>query len=246
MLLTVLIGNTTTRLVRFMGRSAVTGRTIPTASLLREPVRHLPRRMTPDAVALCSVVPAATRPARAAIRRQYGLTPFLLTAGTRTGLHFDYSRRELGPDRVCVAVGAHSRFRGDLIVLDFGTAITVNAVSADGRFLGGSILPGPGLMLDSLHARTGRLPLVRLERTPPALPRATVPALQSGVFAAVLGGIERVTDDLKRKTGRRFSTVATGGGAALFRRHLPRLKALDPLLGAHGLAAIWRLNREER
>jgi len=244
MLLTVLIGNTSTRLVRFRGRSAASSRTIATAAFSRDPARHLPRALRPDAIALCSVVPATTRPTRTAIKSQYGLSPFLLTGGTHTGLQFDYDRRELGPDRVCIAVGAHSRFRGDLIVLDFGTAITVNAVGADGRFLGGPILPGPGLMLDSLHARTGRLPLARLDRTPPTLPRATVPALQSGVFAAVLGGIERISDDLECKTGRRFSTVATGGGAALFRRHLPRLKALDPLLGARGLAAIWRLNRE--
>ncbi|MBN2537596.1 type III pantothenate kinase [candidate division WOR-3 bacterium] len=243
MLLTVLVGNSSTRLAWFDGRKALAARVVSTPAFRRDPARRLPLAPRPDAAALCSVVPAATRPARAAIAARFKLRPFLLTTAAITGLEFDYDRRQLGPDRVCVAAGARERFPGDVIVIDFGTAVTVNALSAEGRFLGGPILPGPGLMLASLHAGTGRLPLVRPAETAVSIPTGTTSALRSGVFAAVVGGVKHAVATVESATGRRFTVLATGGAADRFRKHLPVISACDPLLGARGLAAIWRLNR---
>lgn len=243
MLLTVLVGNSFTRLAWLDGRRVLGTRTIATPAFRRGPERRLPRAPRPDGAALCSVVPAATRPARSAIAARFGLRPFLLTAACRSGLEFDYDRRQLGADRVCVAAGARERFPGDVIVIDFGTAVTVNAVGAEGRFLGGPILPGPGLMLASLRAGTGRLPLVRPAGVAVPLPTDTASALRSGVLAAVLGGVKQAVAAVESATGRHFRIVATGGAAGRFRKHLPDITAADPLLGARGLAAIWRLNR---
>lgn len=248
MILAVLIGNSNTRIACFSGRRLVQQHVVPTPQVRRNPQRILKFRQarsldSPGDSALASVVPALTRPVARALARTLGRPPLIVGTRTKTGLRFNYNRRQLGADRLCAAVGALERYRRNTLVVDFGTAITVNAVTAAGKFLGGAILPGPNLMLRALADNTGRLPRV----TPGVRHRATghntVTAIRSGVFHLLAGGIARIIDRIRSETGRNWLIVATGGGAPLFRRHIPAVSRFDPELALRGLAALYDINR---
>jgi type III pantothenate kinase len=203
------------------------------------PRLRLARRV--KGAALASVVPRLTLPVYRTLCPQ---TPTLLvTASTRTPLQFRYDRSCLGTDRVCVGVGAYCRFRRPLIVVDFGTAITLNAIDKNGLFLGGPILPGVEMMLASLAQHTGRLPRVNFAARKSALTRTTVSAIQAGVFNLLTGGLKHIINQMSREIGSKFLVVATGGLAQRFKRHLRFLKVVDQDLGNKGLAEIFYLNR---
>ena len=244
MTLAVLVGNTNTRFAWFRGRKLVSSRSVKTGRLLSRPDRLVGTRAGTHGIALASVVPAATRPLRAAVQRAFGRKPFVYSARSRTALAYEYDRRELGADRVCVAEGIHTRWPGNTICVDFGTATTINVITEDGRFLGGAILPGQRMMLRALHRSTGRLPLVRPGPTRRSIPQDTKSALLAGTRQLLLGGLSRIVDDIEAETGHAFRVVATGGDATAFRRKLKRIELVDPHLALRGLFELYRLNSE--
>ena len=243
MIFTVLVGNTNTRLAWFAGRRLVRRRVVSTNALLKDLNRHLKQRVRVSGSALASVVPAATRPVTAALRRTSGSLPMVVDHRTRTPLRVDYDRSQLGADRLCVAVGAHLRYPGNTIVLDFGTATTVNVVTVEGRFLGGLILPGISMMLRCLTDSTARLPLARLAGPRPVIASDTGTGIRAGVVHLLSGGLNHVLDEIDETTGRSYRVVATGGHARFMRRVLRPISRVDPDLASHGLAGIYRVNR---
>ncbi|MBM3315616.1 type III pantothenate kinase [candidate division WOR-3 bacterium] len=236
MILTVLIGNTNSRLTWLSRDRVLRRRVVPTSGLPRA-LAALPARPG-GSTALASVVPGVTSTAVRALTRLTGRPPLVVGPRTPTGLRFRYRRRELGADRICVAVGAFARFRRDVIALDFGTATTVNVVTGEGTFLGGAIVPGMRMMLDGLARNTARLPAV----SPgcPSLPfgRSTRAALQAGVCHLLAGGIEHIIAEVERRTRRHYYVVATGGAAGRLRSRLRRIRTVDPDLAARGLARV--------
>jgi len=244
MILTIAIGNTNTRFVWFHGRRVARTRELPTVEVCRG---RWPQPGWIAAVAVASVVPDATRAVRALLRTGPRLTPFIVGPRTRTGLRFSYRRRDLGADRVCVAVGAHHRFPDrNLIVFDFGTATTVNVVLREGVFAGGAILPGIQMSLDALAAGTARLPRLLPGKILSPVQRNTRAAMQAGVAALFAGGVKHIIDQVERGLGRRFLVVSTGGAARAARRYTRRTGLLRPNLACEGLAELWYLNRGKR
>ena len=243
MILTVLIGNTNTRLTWFSGRRIVRRWVRPTGAALPAVGRI-------DGAAIASVVPKRTASIVAGLKRKTGLTSLVVTPATEIGLRFRYNRRQLGADRVCAAVGAHLRYSGDLAVLDFGTAITLNVIRANGTFISGAIMPGADMMLEALSGSTARLPHLRLTMghdrivgqfgsCPRSLGHDTKSAIQVGVTGLLCGGINALIDRL----GSGYRVIATGGRAPAFRKLIRRIGTVDPDLAAHGLVEIYRLNR---
>ena len=241
MILTVVIGNTNTRFVWFRGHRPVKSRAVPTAAVCRGRIPE-PGRVV--AVAVASVVPAAVRAVRAHVLAGVGLKSFVVGPRTRTGLRFSYRRRDLGADRVCVAVGARRRFPGrNLIVFDFGTATTVNVVLREGVFAGGAILPGIEMSLDGLAARTARLPRLSPGRNQSPVQRNTRAAMRAGVAALFAGGIDHIIDRVERELRRPFLVISTGGAAGIARRYSRRIDLIRPHLANEGLAQVWYLDR---
>ena len=243
MILTVVIGNTNTRLAWFRGHRLVRSRAVPTAAL-----RHgkLPKRNRATAAAVASVVPEATRVVRAHLRANAGLKPFVVGPRTRAGLRFRYRRQDLGSDRVCAAVGAWHRFPGqDLIVFDFGTATTVNVILREGIFAGGAILPGIRMGLDALAAGTAGLPKLPPARMQSPVQHNTHTAIQAGVANLFAGGIDRIIDRTEHALGCSFLVVSTGGAAGIARSYSKRLSILRPHLASDGLAELLYLNRRK-
>jgi type III pantothenate kinase len=166
----------------------------------------------------------------------------IVDSHTRTGLRFKYGRGQLGADRLCDAVGAVGRFGGNLIVLDFGTAFTVNVISEEGVFLGGAILPGFGLMADSLAWGTAALPHVTFRHVLNPIQHGTKSAIRAGISSLAAGGVDGIIGQIEEQTGMSFLVVATGGYASLMRRCVGRIRVVDPHLASRGLAELLYMN----
>jgi type III pantothenate kinase len=170
-------------------------------------------------VAICSVVPQALYPVRSACLKYFRSDPFVLQAGVKTGLKVRYRNpHEVGADRIAGAIGAMLRRpNANLIVVDCGTATTFDVVTADADYLGGAILPGVGISVETLAGRTAKLPTVELTRPTIALGRSTIESIQSGVYHGHAGAIRHLVEVLSREAfaGIRPYVIGTGGFARL-------------------------------
>lgn len=198
-------------------------------------------------VAICSVVPPALYPVRGACLKYFRAEPFILQAGVKTGLKVRYRNpHEVGADRIAGAIGAMQRRpASNLIVVDCGTATTFDVVTAEGDYLGGAILPGIGISVETLAGRTAKLPTVELIRPTVALGRSTIESIQSGVYHGHAGAIRHLVTELSREAfgGVRPYVVGTGG----FARLLEAEKLFDeivPELVLLGLKHAEAVNRE--
>lgn len=197
-------------------------------------------------VAISSVVPRATQELRDMTLRYFGFPAVVVEPGVRTGLavHMD-NPREVGADRIANAVAAHALWPDhSVIVVDFGTAITVDVVSADGTYLGGAIAPGVDTSATALFQSTAQLRRVELVTPPSAIGKTTVTCIQAGIMfgmaALVDGLIERVADELAGP----IRTVATGGHATVVLENCRRVEHYEPTLTLTGLRLIFDRNTE--
>ncbi|MBS0620044.1 MAG: type III pantothenate kinase [Verrucomicrobia bacterium] len=147
----------------------------------------------------------------------------------------------LGHDRIANAYGALTRFPiYDCIVVDIGTAITVDFVAKEGRYLGGMIYPGSELCAKALSEYTDQLPLVTVKKTDAPLEKTTVSQIQAGIYWGELGAIEGLIDALRMTaiSPSSVKVIATGGGAALFEELSELVDLIDPHLTLTGLSEI--------
>ncbi len=147
---------------------------------------------------------------------------------------------QVGADRIVNAIAAYEKHQSALIVIDFGTAITFDCISAQGEYLGGAIAPGMAISLDALSQRTARLPSVDIS-TPPekAIGTNTVTAIKSGILFGYGGMVEGLVARLKTELSpAEVRVVATGGMAALIAPHAPSIEAMEPMLTLEGLRLI--------
>jgi type III pantothenate kinase len=180
--------------------------------------------------AICSVVPPALYPVRSACLKYFRSEPFVLQAGAKTGLKVKYRNpHEVGADRIAGAMAGTQRRPGEnVIIVDCGTATTFDVVTADADYLGGAILPGVGISIDTLAGRTAKLPTVELTRPSVALGRSTIESIQSGVYHGHVGAIQRIVSELSREAfgGQRPYVIGTGG----FSRLLESEKLFDEVV----------------
>ena len=174
-------------------------------------------------IALCSVVPQLDYSLRAACIKYFQLDPFFLQAGVKTGLNVQYRNPgDVGADRIANAIAATHRYPATpLIVIDFGTATTFCAITAQKQYLGGAILPGVRLAVDALSNKTAKLPAVEIVRVEQALGRSTIESIQSGVFYGALGACRELIARIKQEVfaEQAVLVLATGGFASLFEHH---------------------------
>ncbi len=198
-----------------------------------------------DVIVACSVVPDLNYSISAACQKYFDLEPLMLRPGIRTGLKIRYKDpKEVGADRIADAMGAVKLYPDrNLIIVDFGTATTVCAVTRNREFLGGNIVPGVRLAMDALESRTAQLPTVEIQRSRTAVGRTTIESIQSGLYWSNVGMVKELTARITEEAfqGEAPLVIATGGFAYLFDGE-GIFDAVVPDLILEGLLEALRLN----
>jgi type III pantothenate kinase len=197
-----------------------------------------------DASIVSSTVPVLGAEWCEMAHRYLGHEMLSVGPGVKTGMAIRYDNpREIGPDRLVNAVAAHARLGGPCIVVDFGTAITYDPVSAEGEYLGGIISPGVEISLEALTERAAALP--RVDVTPPRslIGKTTIDAIRSGIVYGTAGQVDAIVHRLRGELGQEAKTIATGGLARAIVPFASSIEHVDDLLTLTGLRLIYERNR---
>ncbi|MBN8926582.1 MAG: pantothenate kinase [Rhodospirillales bacterium 69-11] len=192
-----------------------------------------------SAAVIGTVVPAALYHLRRCVREWFQVEPLVARATLDWGFEIKVDNPgEVGADRLLNALAGHQSFGGPLIVVDFGTATTFDVVDQTGAYLGGVIAPGINLSLEALHQAAARLPRIGMGRPQAVIGRATVPAMQSGVYWGYVGLVEGLITRIKTEFGGPMRVVATGGLAPLFAEGTVMIEHIEPDLTLDGLRLL--------
>jgi type III pantothenate kinase len=193
-----------------------------------------------EGVCLASVVPPLTGRVIEACRQYLGQEPLVVEASLDLGIRILYEpANAVGADRIVDAVAVRRLYGAPACVVDFGTATTFDAITAEGDYLGGAIAPGIGIAADALFRRTAKLPRVDLQRPPAAIGRNTVHAMQSGLLFGYVGLVEGMVARFRRELGPQMKVIATGGLAELVAAETDVLQIVAPWLTLDGLRLVW-------
>lgn len=198
------------------------------------------------AVAACSVVPSLDYSIRSAFLKYFRLDPFVLQAGVKTGLQIKYKNpAEVGPDRIANAIGAYAHFPNkNIMIVDLGTATSVEVISKEGAFLGGAILPGIQMQMRALNEQTANLPPVRITRIKSPIGQSTASNIQSGLYYGKRGAIRELIAEVSQNAfqGEKPVVIGTGGFAHLYEED-NLFDAILPDLVLQGLRIAYNKNR---
>ncbi len=196
------------------------------------------------AVVVSSVVPPLAFTLQQMSERYFGVSPLFIGPGVKTGMPILYEDpREVGADRIVNAVAAWDRWGCGLIVVDFGTATTFDAVSQRGEYLGGAICPGISISMEALFRHASKLPEVEFARPPHVIGRNTVASMQSGLVYGYVGLVDGICARMAVELGFAPRVVATGGLASLIAGVSKSISEVDEHLTLSGLRLIHERNR---
>ena len=201
-----------------------------------------------DGLVLGSVVPPLTATTRAMAERYFGLTALIVEPGVNTGMPILYENpAEVGADRIVNAIAAYECFDKSgacpLVIVDFGTATTFDAITRRGEYLGGAICPGVQISADALFQRAARLPRIDVRKPSRIIGRTTVGAMESGLFWGYVGMVEGLVQRMNDELGGDALCVATGGLADVIAAETPLIHHVDPDLTLQGLRIVWERNQ---
>lgn len=196
-------------------------------------------------ICLASVVPPLTARIVEACGKYLGHETLVVDPGVKTGVRIRYEDpRAVGADRIVDAAAVQQLYGGPACVVDFGTATTFDAISAEGDYLGGAIAPGLQIAADALFLHTAKLPRVDLQRPPATIGRNTVHALQSGLLFGYVSLVEGMVARFRNELGPKMKVIATGGLAEIVSPETQEIQIIAPWLTLDGLRIIWHLNRK--
>ncbi|MCH2388912.1 MAG: type III pantothenate kinase [Opitutales bacterium] len=196
-------------------------------------------------IGISCVVPEETHTLRVACRDYFNTEPLFLEAGVKTKLKIKTRNPlEVGADRIANAIAASERYpNGNVVVVDFGTAITVDAVSFEREYLGGAICAGLGLAMEALGTKTAKLPHVEIVRSKKALGRSSIESIQNGLYFGYLGLVRELVCQIGGEAFGRdaHKTIATGGYSQLYRDE-DLFDEIIPDLVLQGVNTVLKLN----
>lgn len=196
-------------------------------------------------VIIASVVPNVTQIFQKLCSAYLQKDPFIVDHSVDSGLRIDYHPpSSVGADRICNAVAAYEKYEGPTIVVDFGTATTLDVVSSKGVYLGGVIAPGLEMTAFSLYEKTSKLPKISLEFPDSIIGKTTEHSMQSGIMFGTIKMVDGLIELLKNEIDERAKVVATGGLAKHILSKSKHIRFLEPKLVLEGLVKIYFRNRK--
>lgn len=197
----------------------------------------------PFGAILSCVVPSLTESLREGLQKASGLRPLVVGPGLRSGMRLAYKDpAEIGPDRLADAVATRALLGSPAIAVDFGTTLNIEAIGADGAFLGGIIAPGVALGARALRGAAARLPEVELAVPPHAIGTCTKEAMQSGLILGEIARVDGLLDAVMEELGADAPIVVTGDAAASMAASMRHQVVVDPDLTLKGLHQLWCAN----
>lgn len=194
-------------------------------------------------VVMSSVVPAMTASLREMVERYFHFDPVVVEVGTKTGMPIlTDNPREVGADRIVNAVAAYSLLGGPLIVIDFGTATTFDAVSEAGEYLGGAIAPGVQISAGALWNSAAQIQKFELTAPPSVIGKSTGQSVRAGVVLGAAAMVDGMVTRIRKELGGDVDVVATGGLAPLVLDEAVTKIRLEPSLTLIGLQIIYERN----
>jgi type III pantothenate kinase len=196
-----------------------------------------------SAVAVSNVVPSLSRSVEELAQRHFGGPPLVLGPGIRTGIKIHYDDpRQVGADRIANAIAAFHQFGGPAILCDFGTATTVDAIDAQGDYLGGAMAPGVLISLDALVKHAARLSRVDFAAPQSVIGRNTAASMQAGLVFGYAGLVDGLVARVRAEVGADARLILTGGLAPIMQPLIQGVTAVDEMLTLTGLRLIHELN----
>ncbi len=255
MLLTFDIGNTHTVVGYFKGLELVNHwritservRTEDELGVLLQYFFSMERLSFADIKGICisSVVPDLTEIYQYLSRRYFKKEPLIVDASLDLGLSVKYKNpASVGADRLCNAVAGVKKYGAPLLIVDFGTATTIDCVDAHGDYLGGVIAPGIITSIESLHLKAAKLPRVGFSFPKKFIGQTTEESIQSGIFWGTVFLIEGLIARIKQELGQNSKVIATGGLAPKMIEHTHSIETVDPYLSLEGMAMIYERNHK--
>lgn len=197
-----------------------------------------------DGVVISSVVPAVDQPLTAMAERYFHRQPMFVGSASNLGIAVRYDNpREVGADRLANAVAGFHKYGGPCVVVDLGTTINFDIVSANAEFLGGVICPGIGMSITGLFAKTARLPMVDFRKPEKLIGSNTVGSIQSGLYYGFLGLIDGIVERVTAELGPDTKAIATGGQGQLIADGSRLVRICDEDLTLDGLRLVWERNQ---
>lgn len=196
-----------------------------------------------EAVIISSVVPDIMYSFSNGIRKYFDVEPLIVGPGVKTGIsiHTD-NPSEVGADRIVDAVAAHREHHGDLIVIDFGTATTIDVVTGKGVFEAAITVPGIRISADALWKEAAKLPEIEIKKPPSILAKNTVQSMQAGLVYGYIGQVEYIIKKIQEEMGRELDVIATGGLGRIVAESMKDM-VYDPDLTLKGLYYIYEKNK---
>lgn len=196
---------------------------------------------------ISSVVPPVFNSVRTGVIKMLGKQPMVVGPGLKTGLniHMDVPS-QVGSDRIVIAVAALAEYKAPLILMDMGTATTIEVVEPDNLYMGGIIYPGVKLSLDALTSRAAQLPGISLDKPRQVIGKNTVDCMRSGMMYGTAAMIDGIVDRIEEELGHSSTLIATGGMAQFITPLCRRKVILEKDLLLKGLNIIYKKNKPVR